>query len=162
MRGRMISLTVFSPKVRMPSSSSFSSSLFMSLRSRACDRSSIEMSSAFSLTTLLTMPVPLTRMRDSGENKRTATHNGPDTITANVRLLLVAYSLGITSPKSRMRKVNITVCTRKSTTALLNWKIWFIAKFSTMTIITFTRLLPIRMVERRRSGLESSHATRLR
>ena len=123
----MMSLTVLSPNERMPSSNSFSSGFFTSLTSSARVRSSTESSSVCEVTTLLTMLVVLTSNAVIGENSLTAALSGADAMAANLRLKLVAYSLGITSPKSRIRKVRMTVWTIKSSTELLKSKIWFIA-----------------------------------
>ena len=66
MRGRMISLTSLPPKLKIPSSSSFSSLVCTSLISNAFDRSSIEMSSACLVTILFTMNVLRSITLDSG------------------------------------------------------------------------------------------------
>ena len=72
-------------------------------------RSSTESSSVWDDTTLLTKLVLRTSSAVSGENSFTATLSGAEAIDANLTLKLVAYSLGITSPKSKMRNVRITV-----------------------------------------------------
>ena len=75
--------------------------------------------SSLCLVTILLRKVELrTIRRDSGDSKWNSTDSPLEAKVANFTPLSLAYSLGIISPKSRMRNVRITDCTMKSTTAL--------------------------------------------
>ena len=69
--------------------------------------------------------------------------------------LVLAMSLGSISPKRRMRNVRRTVCRRKSATGERLAKSALRAKEVSTMMVTFTRLLAMRIVASRRSGMSS-------
>jgi len=71
---------------------------------------------------------------------------------------VLATSFGRISPKSRIRKVSITVWSRKSSHPGICAKKSLRAKLISTTMVTFTRLLAIRIVASNRSGIWSRPA----
>ncbi len=151
-RGVMTSEAVVSPNRRMPSSISLSSEAFTSVISSACESSSVVTSWLFLVTTLLTIPELRTSSDDSGWNSAERKETPPTANRAHLRFPELAISFGRISPKRRIRNVNITVCNTKLNTSFMPANTGPSAKLQSMTMVTLTRLLAIRIVASNRSG----------
>ena len=104
------------------------------------------------VTTLLTNLVEWTITDDRGWKIFMRNDTPPAANPAHRRGELLAMSLGRISPKSRMRNVSITVCSRKLSHGAIMPNSSDNAKDVSTTMVTLTRLLVIRMVASSLSG----------
>ena len=149
----MMAAALVSPNRRMPSSISLSGRSSTSAISRACPSSSVVILRLWRVTTLFTILVDFTRIELRGQNSFMKNEIPPVANLAHLSGLVLEASFGRISPKRRIRKVRQTVWSRKFATGLRLAKSGLRAKDVSTTIVTFTRLLAIRIVARRRSGI---------
>ena len=105
------------------------------------------------VTTLLTNLVDFTITDDTGQHIFSRKFTPGTAMRAQRSGLVLAISFGRISPKNRIRKVRITVLSRKLAHAGSEENSSDKANDISTTMVTFTRLLAMSIVARRRSGI---------